>query len=272
MHTVRIGTIPETSPRGLPIRADVFAKIEYKESGDEQKEKVRGGYRPHKREGSGRLSISGVVGPLSNGNARGSCGQIDGDIREAFEAGTLETAPGWTPETVARFLEVWDRWHLNDMRPTCEHQRALGWDRESRESVTLYQWTLKPEIYQKKKELEAEAIERAKSTDGKTAGFYAQDRKILGLEAFIKTDSETLAGDLARYYEPTKESGGYFAHKETKARGWLSPEEHPQGLLGKPCPVCGYKYGSAWQVEPVPADVLAFLNALPETDKKPAWV
>jgi hypothetical protein len=23
--------------------------------------------------------------------------------------------------------DLWDRWHLNDMRAECEHQRALGW-------------------------------------------------------------------------------------------------------------------------------------------------
>jgi hypothetical protein len=28
-----------------------------------------------------------------------------------------------------RIGEVWERWHLNDMRAGCEHQRALGWSR-----------------------------------------------------------------------------------------------------------------------------------------------
>jgi len=36
--------------------------------------------------------------------------------------------------------------------------------------------------------------------------------------------------------------------------------------------VCGYKYGSEWKKEAVPADVLEFLRALPDTDVKPAWV
>ena len=34
----------------------------------------------------------------------------------------------------------------------------------------------------------------------------------------------------------------------------------------------GYKYGHAWKREEVPADVIAFLQSLPETDKTPAWV
>ena len=33
----------------------------------------------------------------------------------------------------------------------------------------------------------------------------------------------------------------------------------------------GYSYGSKWNTEEVPADVLAFLQSLPDTDKTPAW-
>lgn len=60
--------------------------------------------------------------------------------------------------------------------------------------------------------------------------------------------------------------------KETKTSGWTYELEHPEGELMKPCPVCGYKYGSAWLKEAVPAEVISFLESLPETDKIPAWV
>ena len=33
----------------------------------------------------------------------------------------------------------------------------------------------------------------------------------------------------------------------------------------------GYKYGSEWKREEVPAEVLAFLQALPDADRSPAW-
>lgn len=26
-----------------------------------------------------------------------------------------------------RLVQIWKRWHLNDMKAGCEHQRALGW-------------------------------------------------------------------------------------------------------------------------------------------------
>jgi hypothetical protein len=60
--------------------------------------------------------------------------------------------------------------------------------------------------------------------------------------------------------------------KEKKLAGWTYPNQHPEGLLCKPCPVCGYKYGSAWLFEEVPSDVLAWLAALPDTRIIPAWV
>jgi hypothetical protein len=34
----------------------------------------------------------------------------------------------------------------------------------------------------------------------------------------------------------------------------------------------GYRYGSAWLEEKVPEDVLAWLQALPDTDAVPAWI
>ena len=33
----------------------------------------------------------------------------------------------WQGSAPRRLKDLWDRWHLNDMRAGCEHQRALGW-------------------------------------------------------------------------------------------------------------------------------------------------
>jgi hypothetical protein len=135
----------------------------------------------------GCLSITGVIGPRPSGNCYGGCGQIDmefahrnpadNDKRNNHPTPTSEFtwAPGWTADMWLELLDIWNRWHLNDMKSGCEHQRALG---------------------------------------------------------------------------------------------WTSYDEHPS----EPCPVCGYKYGSAWLREEVPADVLEWLRELPDTDRQPAWV
>ncbi|MFQ5330249.1 MAG: hypothetical protein ACE5D4_09730 [Thermodesulfobacteriota bacterium] len=33
-------------------------------------------------------------------------------------------------EKIARLHAIWERYHLNDMHAGCEHQRALGWERD----------------------------------------------------------------------------------------------------------------------------------------------
>jgi hypothetical protein len=68
-----------------------------------------------------RLSISGVEGPLHSGNCLGSCGQID---MSAWNI--TKYAPGWNEIEEKHLRAIWRRWHLNDMRAECEHQRDRG--------------------------------------------------------------------------------------------------------------------------------------------------
>jgi len=154
----------------------------------------------------GRLSISGVVGPKRNGDCRGGCGQIVDHLAEDVSA----FAPGWDIELLQRFADTWKRWHLNDMRAGCEHQRAEGWDKRP--------------------------IDPNKPTNTYGKHFEGQ-----------KQDSWNLLG-------------------------WITESEHPDGLMCRACPVCGYKYGTAWLKEEVPSDVIVFLQRLPDTDRQPAWV
>jgi hypothetical protein len=162
---------------GTAKDGDVFVKVEYDltEDGDAERRKPR-------------LSLSGVVGPYPSGNAAGGCGQINPAAIESL-------APGWTPAMLERLWGAWKRWHLNDMRAGCEHQRAEGWG---------------------EKEL-------------------------------------------------------VLANGEKKLSTWVTPAEHPDGVLCKPCPVCGYKYGTAWLCEEVPAEVLEFLRGLPDSDVPYPW-
>lgn len=150
----------------------------------------------------GKLSITGVEGPMFNGNCHGSCGKIvDGLVGEI-----VKYSPGWNAKKLQKFVDIWNKWHLNNMRAGCEHQRAANWS-ENR-------------------------IDPAELPDDRHTN--RDERGILAM--------------------------------------WVRPSEHPKGLLCKPCPVCGYEYGSEWQFEEVPNDVLMFLKGLPESKTKPAWV
>lgn len=58
-----------------------------------------------------------------------------------------------------------------------------------------------------------------------------------------------------------------------RALGWTYQDHHdPKTFKGEPCPECGYEIGSSWLKEALPEDVIEFLNSLPETTEKPAWV
>jgi len=147
-----------------------------------------------------RLSITGVIGPKSNGDAY-CCGQIKDELLNPNK----ELKEGWTPEMIHNLYMAWDNWHLNDLRAGCKHQRELKW----------------------------------------------KDARI---------DPRALPRSIAN-----RDEKGILAI-------WVTEEEHKDGLLSKPCPVCGYEYGSKWLFEEVPEDIINFLFSLPETKKDPAWV
>ena len=159
---VRIGSVKTYGGRW----ASVFCSIEYK---------------------NGRLSISGVVGPLHSGNCLGSCGQIIVNWTPI-----VNYAKGWTPSMVNRFLDIWNRWHLNDMNAGTPEQMEFVRNYRKNHARPSYD------------EL-CDALKNA------------------GLYEIVQAD----------------------------------------GTL--------YKYGHAWLFEPVPTDVLQFLDSLPVSDKTPAW-
>ncbi|WP_370755005.1 hypothetical protein [Gemmiger formicilis] len=207
-----------------------------------------------------RLSIYGVVGPKSNGGCVGSVGQCVDEIRN----GTPAT--GWNNEMLRKFCDCWDLWHLNDMRPYCQHQKALGWDKLACKNVTLYHYSLTHEYFMKQRELKNRTNNKLGAEGHAT---LTEEEKELWNLPIKKTSWKPL--DDPRY-EPRKKADWYSGATEEKTLGWLFPDEHPEGILTKPCPVCGYKYGTTWKTEQVPENVLQFLYNLPDSTRDPAWV
>ena len=90
---------------------------------------------------NGRLSITGVIGPMPSGNCRGGAGQCVDAIREGHPCDE------WTQEMLDKFCSIWDEWHLNDMRPYCKHQKELGWNKLAVTPVTLYHYRLNSKTF-----------------------------------------------------------------------------------------------------------------------------
>jgi hypothetical protein len=70
---------------------------------------------------NGRLSITGVIGPMPSGDCRGGAGQCVDAIREGCPCDE------WTQEMLDKFCSIWDEWHLNDMRPYCKPYPVCGY-------------------------------------------------------------------------------------------------------------------------------------------------
>jgi hypothetical protein len=184
---------------GMTAYGNVYIKIEYSHDG--------------------RLSLSGVEGPKSNGDCRGSCGQIIDTLEQISDY-----APGWGKESVDKLSMFWRMWHLNDMHAGCAHQRADNWTH--------------------------------------CPGHYSKPG----------VDTNRLMADMRDGIALVRGNGEhYYCTDKNIPKTW----EHCSGNvkeLNTPCPVCGYKYGTAWLKEDVPADVITWLFGLPETDKTPSWV
>ena len=206
-------------------------------------------------EKDGRLSISGVIGPVKGGDSKGSCGQCIEEIR------TGTPAEGWTYEMLHKFCDIWEEWHLNYMRPYCSHQKELGWDKLAHKQVALYNYTLTGEACIKQKAATDAAINALKR--GEIFTPTLEQVKYANLPYRIKT-AETISGEDAANYEHTS--------TDIQMLGLLRQDEHPDGILGKPCPVCGYQYGRSWYKEDVPQEVVDWLFRLPETTVRPAWI
>lgn len=209
---------------------------------------------------NGKLSISGVEGPTANGSCKGGCGQITdtlSHIKIYYD--------GWTAKTVKQFQTYWNEYHLNDMRPYSPEMKAAGW-LELAKSVR-YKW------------------EFCDHGNERGAAYGAALAAARSGQPFAPTPEQVEALNRPMSYieftsndtQPTAREGyELFSTKlrsERKTLGWITPEEHPDGLLGRKLnPEDEFGYGSKWWTEPVPEHVLVFLASLPSSTVRPAWV
>lgn len=141
-------------------------------------------------------------------------------------------------------FRLWKLYHLNDMHAACIHQAAQGWEEQAAEKVTLYVFTMTTEAIRERDALKRRILTAAQN--GEAWKTSPVEQLLLSLEYSVKSENEALPENISGYYK--------LKEKEVKVCGWLHPEEHSRGILGKPCPVCGYKYGHGWQYFPIPAE------------------
>jgi hypothetical protein len=168
-----------------------------------------------------RLSICGDTRYPGAGDIE-SGGQIQDEVRRLLEspAATLN----YPREKIEQLLDIWEKWHLNDMRPGCEHQRA-SWN--PLEKIHLVTYKLRTDVLVKRHKLERDATARLEK--GETVTHTPEDLALLRLPYEVTQGAEVVSPSLEHLYEVSK--------RETKLAGWVYPKEHPRGLLCKPCDV-----------------------------------
>lgn len=182
------------------------------------------------------LSICGGYWPKGRRETGWSGGQCGERLAELMKG----TRGGWIMKKV---LPIWDRWHLNGFRAGCQHQRA-SWETSKQIELVYFGWS---DSFFKMRRMAA---------DGELSPLQYEDYKRIAGEVDSVHKVKWLSPEVAELVRL-----GYLKEKkrETKGAGWVYPSEHPDGLLCKPCDVCGYKYGSAWLAEKLPPDVLGLV-------------
>lgn len=167
-------------------------------------------------------------------------------------------------DTIAKYVKIplfneiftfWKKYHLNDMHPECKHQAELGWIEQARRRVDIYYFKLTADGIKAHRNISARVMDAAKR--GETVQTTKDEQKILALDYSVKYHANVLPADIAPFYQLDK--------TESKLCGWLYETEHPNGILDKTCPVCGYKYGSGWNFVAIPADDINRIKELIET-------
>ena len=175
---------------------------------------------------------------------------------------------GQNLDTIAEYVKcpifktiyrLWTLYHLNGMRAECEHQRALGWRELAGEEVTSYAFDMNDATRAKVKDAKTRAINCLKA--GETFTPTPEETRLVNLPERLELAIDELSDDDAAMYRPGKFLSGW-GHEKRERRGWVQYEKDARGLLGRPCPVCGYKYGSGWRYMEIPADDLQQIRDL----------
>jgi len=193
-----------------------------------------------KENGVKELSICGNIWNSRDTDCY-SCGQNLDEIKKYIRTPMFKKLYRW-----------WKEYHLNTHHAACEHQRALGWEEAAGKTVDKYRWTLNADVRRERREIEARILKDAKR--GVLYALSEYERKLLDLKDDIVVYDD---GSRPEHYEKSH----YMPH-ETARVGWLREDEHPEGLLGKKCPKCGYRYGHGWNAVEIPEDTLKEITEL----------
>lgn len=257
---VKIGTMKGYSAAPLPV----FVEVELRQA-----------------KGGTELGMSGHIGAVT-------FGQIQESIRDGMIRGDF--TPYIPEDAIGSMLDIWDRWHLNGMQSGCAHQREMGWSLDRRDNRPGYFRALGPA---RNPENFAEVALPTRATGEHSAAHiilpghiwtsanatgYTEHKEIQRRErdrrdprrvvtVTRKTTDEAGTWDLG-------EHGPILLRvlAESKYSGDRTASYSEGGMLGRPCPACGYGFGTEWRHEELPAAVIATVKGWADLKSAPPKV
>ena len=187
---------------------------------------------------------------------KGAVFTVHGEIKKLCWGQCVEKIADLYPRPeVLEILDLWGKYHLNDMHADCAH--AVN-EKKAEKILTLRKFKLKPSCSALqdsiKKQVNAEILETG------AAHLTEKQRQIYAL-AYTVDWVDSLPADIADFYT--------VAETKQERAGFVKQDQHPDGVLCKPCPVCGYKYGTAWNFRPIPdKDLNRIKEIITENNKK----
>ena len=140
-------------------------------------------------------------------------------------------------KTYKEILNLWQKYHLNGMRAWCQHEH------EENPSEKI-------KVYKLRYNEEGKRLSKIRDLD-----IFKQ---------YIEVTEEGMKNVPMALYELQASKIFNETGIEEKSRGWVTYNEvfSPDGLIGKPCKVCGAKYGHSWYFHPIPENDLKRIEAL----------
>lgn len=219
-----------------------------------------------------KLSITGVMGPTSNGDCKGHAGQnIDTICNLDNNYYNTKPTKDFTESDLKKLVDIWNEYHLNDMKPYDVEMKKLGWDKLAKKEIYKITLELNTETWMLQNKIKTYCMTSLKETG--SANISEKEREVLNLKLrkiIYSYDKDKF--DIPQYYEFDKNSRTKELDIEKTTLGWIYPEEYPDELLGKLCEESGNRYGEAWYKQEIPEDILEWLYNLPDAENKPAWI
>lgn len=188
----------------------------------------------------GNLSISGVIGPKRDGNAYGGCGQIDMEFDHKNKEDNDSRYSNPIKAEDLKFSDGWNKTKWYKFLEIWKHYH-LNNMKSACEHQEKFGWNYESH--------------RGMFIEAKNAKRQDEYNEVIALLETSPQDYE-VEGEYGERYK-LSDDGKLLKYDE---------------FHGHHCPICGYSIGSSWLRREIPQDVIEFLNSLPDTDQKPAWV